>query len=178
VKKILSVMLLLVIIGIPGNSDSHLSEKQYSLAEQGLEQIIPKLTGHINTLDYIATDLENLASKMKDEFETCRVWVALEIIGHQSMRAWYNRLLLQNTSSIKDAVNLGQMATILRFSKEPLSNGIHRLNRIYGQTKAKEQLQLYESARYSMYSMITVYDKAIAAIEAAIAEGNRSPKNE
>jgi hypothetical protein len=175
VKKILLIIFLLTIIGIPTISHSHYSPEQYRLAEDGLEKITPKLTGHINTLDYVATDLRNLASTVSDELQACNSLFALEIIEHHSMRAWYNRLLLQNISSIKDAVNLGQISTILKLSKEPLSNGIHRLNIICGQTKEGKQLRLFENARDAMYAMITVYDEAIAAIKTAMSEGRSSP---
>jgi hypothetical protein len=144
VKKTLFVMLLLVMVGISGISHSQCSAEQYSLAEKGLEQITPELTGHINTLEYIATDLRALAPKVKGEFQT---------------------------SSIKDAVNLSQMATILKFSKEPLSDGIHQLHGIHSHTKTKERLKLYEGARETMNAMMTVYDHAIAAIRTAISEG-------
>ncbi|MBW2565747.1 MAG: hypothetical protein JRE24_02455 [Deltaproteobacteria bacterium] len=170
-KKTLFVMLLLVIISISGISYSQCTPEQYSLAEKGLEQITPELTGHINTLEYIATDLRALASKVKGDFQTCQIGLAVEIIESNAMRAWYDRLLLQNISSIKDAVNLSQMATILTFSKDPLSNGIHQLHGIHSRTKAKKQLKLYEGARDTMNAMMTVYDQAIAAIRAAISEG-------
>ena len=170
-KKTLFVMLLLLIIGIPGISHSQCSAEQYSLAEKGLEEITPELTGHINTLEYIATDLRALAPKAEGEFQTCQIELAVEIIERNSMRAWYDRLLLQNIASIKDAVNLSQMATILTFSKDPLSNGIHQLHGIHSHTKAKKQLKLYEGARDTMNAMMTVYDQAIAAIRAAISEG-------
>jgi hypothetical protein len=171
VKKTLFVMLLLVMVGISGISHSQCSAEQYSLAEKGLEQITPELTGHINTLEYIATDLRALAPKVKGEFQTCQIELAVEIIERNSMRAWYDRLLLQNISSIKDAVNLSQMATILKFSKEPLSDGIHQLHGIHSHTKTKERLKLYEGARETMNAMMTVYDHAIAAIRTAISEG-------
>jgi hypothetical protein len=171
VKKTLLVMLLLVITGISGISHSQCTPEQYRLAEKGLEEITPELTGHINTLEYIATDLRALAPKVKGEFQTCQIGLAVEIIESNAMRAWYDRLLLQNVASIKDAVNLSQMATILRFSKEPLSNGIHQLHGIHSHTKAKEQLKLYEGAKDTMNAMMTVYDQAIAAIRAAISEG-------
>ena len=175
-KKTLVVMLLLLIIGIPGISHSQCSAEQYSLAEKGLEQITPDLTIHINTLDYIATDLRALATKVKGEFQTCQIGLAVEIIEHHLMRAWYDRLLLQNVSSIKDAIDLPQVATILSFSKEPLSNGVHQLHGIHSQTKVKEQRKLYEGARDSMNSMIAVYDQAIATIRAAISEGKGLPQ--
>jgi len=178
VKKTLFVMLLLVIIGISGISHSQCSAEQYSLAEKGLEQITPKLTGHINTLDYIATDLRAIASKVEGEFQSCQIGLAVEVIERNSMRAWYDRLLLQNVSSIKDAVNLSQMATILRLSKEPLSDGIHQLHGIHSHTKAKEQLKLYEGARDTMNAMMTVYDQAIATIRAAVSEGKAPPTSE
>jgi hypothetical protein len=160
VKKTLFVMLLLVMVGISGISHSQCSAEQYSLAEKGLEQITPELTGHINTLEYIATDLRALAPKVKGEFQTCQIELAVEIIERNSMR-----------SSIKDAVNLSQMATILKFSKEPLSDGIHQLHGIHSHTKTKERLKLYEGARETMNAMMTVYDHAIAAIRTAISEG-------
>ena len=177
-KKTLFVMLLLVITVSPGISHSQCTPEQYRLAEKGLEQITPELTGHINTLEYIATDLRALAPKVKGEFQTCQIELAVEIIESNSMRAWYDRLLLQNVPSIKDAVNLSQMATILTFSKEPLSNGIHQLHGIHSRTKAKEQLKLYEGARDTMNAMMTVYDQAIAAIRAAISEGKVPPTSE
>lgn len=177
-KKTLFVMLLLVIIGIPGISRSQCTPEQYRLAEKGLEQITPELTGHINTLEYIATDLRALAPKVKGEFQTCQIELAVEIIESNSMRVWYDRLLLQNISSIKDAVNLSQMATILTFSKEPLSNGIHQLHGIHSRTKAKEQLKLYEGARDTMNAMMTVYDQAIATIRTAVSEGKVPPASE
>jgi hypothetical protein len=174
-KKILFVTTWLAIFFVTGVSHSHYNEKQYRLAEQGLEDVTPKLTGHINTLDYITTDLRDLASKMPDGQEACNAWGASEIIEHQSMKAWYNRLLLQNLSAIKDGVNLGQMSTILRLSKEPLNNGIHRLNKIHGQTTAKEQRKLLETARDSLYAVLAAYDEAIAVIKAAMMEGKTSP---
>jgi hypothetical protein len=174
-KKVLFITTWLAISAMATVSYSHYNEKQYSLAEQGLAGITPKLTAHINTLDYITTDLRDLASKMPDGAEACNAWGASEIIEHQSMKAWYNRLLLQNLSAIKDGVNLGQMSTILRLSKEPLSNGIHRLNKIYGQTTAKEQRKLLERARDSLYAVLSVYDEAIAVIKAAMWEGKTSP---
>jgi len=164
-------MLLLVTLGISGISYSQCTPEQYRLAEKGLEQITPELTGHINTLEYIATDLRALAPKVKGELKTCQIELAVEIIESNSMRAWYDRLLLQNVSSIKDAVNLSQMATILKFSKEPLSDGTHQLHGIHSHTKAKEQLKLYESAKETMNAMMAVYDQAIATINAAISEG-------
>ncbi len=177
-KKTLLVMLLLVIIGISGISYSQFSAEQYSLAEKGLEEITPELTGHINTLEYIATDLRALAPKAEGEFQTCQIELAVEIIERNSMRAWYDRLLLQNIASIKDAVNLSQMATILTFSKDPLSNGIHQLHGIHSNTKAKEQLKLYEGARDTMNAMMTVYDQAIATIRTAVSEGKVPPASE
>ena len=174
-KKILFITTWLAISAMATVSYSHYNEKQYSLAEQGLEEISPKLTGHINTLDYIVADLRDLASKMPSGLELCNTRAASEIIEHQSMKAWYNRLLLQNLSAIKDGVNLGQMSTILRLSKEPLSNGIHRLNRICGQTTAREQRKLLESARDSLYAVLAVYDEAISVIKAAMLEGKTSP---
>ncbi len=177
-KKTLLVMLLLVMISISGISYSQCSAEQYSLAEKGLEQITPELTGHINTLEYIATDLRALASKVKGEFQTCQIELAVEIIERNSMRAWYDRLLLQNIASIKDAVNLSQMATILTFSKDPLSNGIHQLHGIHSNTKAKKQLKLYEGARDTMNAMMTVYDQAIATIRTAVSEGKVPPASE
>ncbi len=177
-KKTLFVMLLLLIIGLPGISYSQCSAEQYSLAEKGLEQITPDLTIHINTLEYIATDLRAIASKVEGEFQTCQIGLAVEIIERNAMRAWYDRLLLQNVSSIKDAVNLSQMATILTFSKEPLSDGIHQLHGIHSHTKAKEQLKLYEGAKDTMNAMMTVYDQAIATIRTAVSEGKVPPASE
>ena len=177
-KKTLFVMLLLIAVCISTTSHSQCSPEQYRLAEQGLEKITPKLTGHINTLDYIATDLRALVSKSQDDCRMCKIWVAIEIIEHHSSRAWYNRLLLQNLSSLQDAVNLSQLATILRFSQEPLSDGIHQLQGIYNQTKAKEQLKLCESAKESMNEMMTVYDQAVSAIRTAISEGENPPAKE
>jgi hypothetical protein len=174
-KMLLPFLFVSIMLGNPNLCNAHFSAEQYDLAQHQLEEITPKLTGYINTLEYIATDLENLASQIQDESQVCTIWVVLEIVEHQSIRAWYNRLLLQNVSSMREAVNLGQMATILQFSKEPLSNGIHRLNRIYSQTVAHEHLKLYENARETMYSLITVYDQAIAAIRAAISAGNKPP---
>jgi hypothetical protein len=171
-------MLLLVIIGISGISHSQCTPAQYRLAEKGLEQITPELTGHINTLEYIATDLRALVSKVEGEFQACQIELAVEIIERNAMRAWYDRLLLQNVSSIKDAVNLSQMATILTFSKEPLSNGIHQLHGIHSNTKAKKQLKLYEGARDTMNAMMTVYDQAIATIRTAVSEGKVPPASE
>jgi hypothetical protein len=70
------------------------------------------------------------------------------------------------------------MATILTFSKEPLSNGIHQLHGIHSNTKAKEQLKLYEGARDTMNAMMTVYDQAIATIRTAVSEGKVPPASE
>jgi hypothetical protein len=174
-KKVLFMTTWLAVSAMATVSYSHYNEKQYSLAEQGLEEITSKLTGHINTLDYITTDLRDLASKMPDGAGACNAWAASEIIEHQSMKAWYNRLLLQNLSAIRDGVNLGQMSTILRLSKEPLSNGIHRLNKIHGQTTAEEQRNLLERARDSLYAVLAAYDEAIAIIKAAMWEGKTAP---
>jgi hypothetical protein len=173
-KKILFITTWLAISAMATVSYSHYNEKQYSLAEQGLEPITPRLTAHINTLDAIVGELRDLASGMPEGLEACNARAGAEIMEHQAMKAWYNRLLLQNVSAIKDGVNLGQMSTILRLSKEPLSNAIHRLNRISDKTTAKDHRKLFETATDSLYAMLAIYDEAITAIKNAMLGGKTS----
>jgi hypothetical protein len=170
-KTVLITLLTAAILGAAGIAHSHYNDRQYSLAEKGLEQIPEKLTEHINNLDYIVSGLRDLASKTNDELLTSRLWALSETLENQSMRAWYNRLLVQNLLHIKDAVNLGQMTTILRLSKEPLSNAIHRMNRIGRHLTAEEPLKLIKSARASMHALMAAYEEAIEILKAAILEG-------
>jgi hypothetical protein len=167
-KKMIFMLVLGVMICLPRMSYSHYRPEQYALAQTQLEPLISELSLHIKTLEDITTDWQNTLSTMSNKSDVCGMLATLEVVQHHSMRAWYNRLLLQNLSQIREGVNLDQMSAILRLSIKPLSNGIHQLNTLCTETAEETERPLCDDAKKTMRSILTVYKEAIAILRSAI----------
>jgi len=170
-KQIILAILLLfpTQVGAASNSPAPNSKDdpgQNSSIQQKLEPIVSELTQHIGTLEYLEMDLRSFASNNKKEGQKCQVRVVQEIIQHQLMRLWYNRLLLENIGKIRDALNLNQIATILKLSNEPVGEGIEYMNQVQSRMKPKALQGLCEKARATMEATMIAYDKAAAMLKA------------
>ena len=85
------------------------------------------------------------------------------------MRAWYNRLLLQNLSD--EAISLGQMSTVVKLSVKPLSKSIYQLETIRKEENDKETEQIYEEAVRILRTVEMLYDQALDHLKSAIQTG-------
>jgi hypothetical protein len=147
---------------------AHYRRQQYLLAEEGLGSVISDLSVHVNTLEEIAAQWQTKASGLGDPSAGWAVTAAIEIVQHQAMRAWYNRLLLQNLSD--EGVSLGQMATVLRLSLKPLSNGIYQVTKLCSNAAIGGALGSCEQAAESLRALSGVYEKALKTLKTAMGE--------
>jgi len=138
------------------------------LAEERLGSVISDLSVHVNTLEEIAAQWQTKASGLGDVSAGWGVTAAIEIVQHQAMRAWYNRLLLQNLSD--EGVSLGQMATVLRLSLKPLNNGIYQLTKLCGSAAISETLGSCQQAAEALRAVSEVYEKALNTVKTAMGE--------
>jgi hypothetical protein len=147
---------------------AHYRRQQYLLAEEGLGSVLSDLSVHVNTLEKIAAQWQTKASGLGDASAGWAATAAIEIVQHQAMRAWYNRLLLQNLSD--EGVSLGQMATVLKLSIKPLSNGIYQLTKLCGNATIGETLGSCQQAAEALRAVSEVYEKALKTLKTAMGE--------
>jgi hypothetical protein len=143
---------------------AHYRPEQYVEAEKGLSSVVSDLSTHLNTLESIAAQVEG--QTIQDKSIKYRAVSAVEIFRHHAMRAWYNRLLLQNLSD--EAVSLGQMSTIVRMSMKPLSNGIYQISNIAKEEDNEALRQAYNRAMETMRSLLTLYEQALGNLKSVI----------
>ena len=170
-KKIgfLGVFAMSILLVAEGSLNAHYRPEQYLEANQGLSSVVSDLSKHLNVLENIANQVEQFSAQRQDPLQKYRASTALEILHHHAMRAWYNRLLLQNLA--EEAISLGQMSTIVRLSIKPMGNGIYQLEKIGREEEAEEPRQVYQKATEALRTILALYEEALQLLRAAIQSG-------
>jgi hypothetical protein len=167
-KQIVVMLTFVWITCLPQLSYTHYRPEQYHLAETELVPVVEGLTLHIDTMEGCIRELQDMASKISDKTNMCGVIATLEIIRHHTTRAWYNRLLLQKLSEIRDGISLSQISAILRLTRKPLSNAVHQLDRVCQHRPNSAYGALCDKAKKTMRALLMTYDQALGIVKSAM----------
>jgi hypothetical protein len=155
-------------LGAPDLS-AHYRAEQYREIEKRLDEVLVTLSKHLNGLETTAGHLERDLPAIQDPCRKHAALAAVEIMQHQAMRAWYNRLLLQNLSD--EAVSLGQMSTVVNLTIKSLGAGVYKMAKIRDEEHVSEQKRRYAEAAETMGLMVTLYKEVSQQLKSAIRMG-------